>query len=177
MGRQFVRLEVLLSASVLDSRASGTILLRTWRSAAVYLYPRTSIRYECTHQLLQGLFMRRVSFLVGLIAFVGGCAGETRIVTKTVKIETVQTCRVTTRPMKQSTFCRHVKYCHQLSCAEAYFRYTACRQTERDGGTAGRKNGVPCQAACGKDALQMADRIRQNPFELPMVTTRTCTQS
>lgn len=110
-------------------------------------------------------------FLVSVV--ISGCAFEppppptVRTVVKTVAGPA--TCK---RPMTMQEYCgMGEKACPTIAtCGEAYYRYTTCGEVERDGGTAGEKNGVPCQRLCGMDAMEMAATIRRElPFSPPMV--------
>jgi hypothetical protein len=78
--------------------------------------------------------------------------------------------------------CRHPKHCYQIdTCAEAYYRYTVCRDTSLDR----NDDGVPCSrelrggSGCSRDskAFEMANRIRAQPFVVPTKEEKSCTRT
>ena len=123
----------------------------------------------------------RLVVCVALVA--SGCAFDpppapivrTKVVTKIVPGPPVtefkaRTCRIKTLAETKDEFCKREKTCPLITtCGEAYYRYTHCREFERDGGVAGPMNGIPCQKLCGRTALEMAEKIRaEPPFSPPM---------
>lgn len=106
------------------------------------------------------------------LLLMASCAPEptTRVVTKT------RHCTTTIAPMSHNEFCRVELRCDVVtSCGEAYYRYTACDEWKRDGGVAGERNGIPCQKLCGKNAMEMATRIKgEAPFTPPMRKVTAC---
>jgi hypothetical protein len=89
----------------------------------------------------------------------------------------MRTCAITLRPMSKEEFCSQgQKDCSSITRGEAFYRFTVCGESERDGGIAGKKNGVPCQNACGNDTLDMVKKLRSEmPFSPPLVpTARLC---
>lgn len=64
--------------------------------------------------------------------------------------------------LQASDICHPKKYCTQIkTCAEAYYRYTACADLalDRDG------DGVPCETMCGKTISSMNARKEAEPFD------------
>src|SRR5262245_37440858 len=122
--------------------------------------------------------LRVLSALAAAVLFAAGCSHSDRettapVRTKIVKAEKTRTCTTTVRP--DPAFCAKEKLCPAIqTCAEAYFRYTVCREIERDGGVAGDRNGIPCQNLCGKTALTMAAAIRAQPFSPPTQSETVC---
>jgi hypothetical protein len=112
------------------------------------------------------------------VLLVAGCAHSDReaaapVQREIVKVEKTRTCTTTIRP--DPAFCPAEKFCPAIkTCGEAYYRYTACREIERDGGTAGERNGIPCQNLCGETALTMADAIRAQSFSPPTRSETVC---
>jgi hypothetical protein len=109
--------------------------------------------------------------------FVSGCAVDPRLATRSVTAFKPRTCTVTMRPMTNQEFCGlGEKACSQIAtCGEAYYRYTTCKEIERDGGVIGERNGIPCQNVCGNTPLVMAAKIRSElPFSPPLKVLKTC---
>jgi hypothetical protein len=126
--------------------------------------------------------MLRVALVLSAaVLFVAGCAHSDRetaapVRNKTAKVEKARACTTTLRP--DPAFCATEGRCrHIKTCAEAYYRYTVCREIERDGGVAGDRNGIPCQNLCGKTALTMANAIRAQPFTPPTRSETVCSPS
>jgi hypothetical protein len=121
--------------------------------------------------------LRVVSALAAAVLFIAGCAHSNHETTtpprsKTAGVKT-RTCTTTIKP--DAAFCSAEKFCPAIkTCAEAHYRYTVCREIERDGGTAGDRNGIPCQNLCGKTALTMANAIRAQPFSPPTRSETVC---
>lgn len=112
---------------------------------------------------------------VCIVVILSGCAVEPPA-PKLVAVFKQRTCTITIRPMSKSEFCRTPKSCPDIStCGEAYYRYTMCREIERDGGVAGSRNGIPCEKMCGRTALEMAAKISgESPFSPPMKSEAVC---
>lgn len=122
------------------------------------------------------------------VLLMAGCATSTppapvakRAAPAQTKIVTVkQTCVTTTKPANS---CAQPKPCSMIeTCAEAYYRFTVCKDRSLDDGPLGERaanktdqsNGIPCERKCGRDAVTMADRIRAQPFSPPMHAETTC---
>ena len=98
--------------------------------------------------------------------------------TKIVKVG--QTCTTTLEP---ENICAHPRHCYEVkSCAEAYYRFTVCKDLSLDDSPLGKDvphkpgqpNGIPCEKQCGRDALTMADRIREQPFSPRQLSVTVC---
>jgi hypothetical protein len=101
-----------------------------------------------------------------------GCATDAprepmarRVVSAQTKIVTVkQRCTTT---IKTEDICAKPQPCYLIeTCAEAYYRYTVCKDLSLDGGSGYPRNGIPCQKLCSEkaQALEMANKIIERPF-------------
>jgi hypothetical protein len=91
--------------------------------------------------------------------------GSRRVVSAQTNIVTVkQRCTTT---IKTEDICAKPKPCYLIeTCAEAYYRYTVCKDLSLDGGSGYPRNGIPCQKLCSEkaQALEMANKIIERPF-------------
>jgi hypothetical protein len=96
--------------------------------------------------------------------------------TKVVSTENRRKCATIIAPLNKANFCATPRDCPAITtCGEAYYRYTTCGEVDRDGGVAGKHNGIPCEKLCGKTALEMAEKIRSEPpFSPPAQMTTVC---
>jgi hypothetical protein len=121
---------------------------------------------------LGGLNVRVLPSLVSGVSvlFLYGCATDAppepvakraapaRPIVVTVK----ERCTTTIKP---ENICAQPKPYYKIeTCAEAYYRYTVCKDLSLDGGKGYPRNGYPCQDKCSKDALTMVDKIIERPF-------------
>jgi hypothetical protein len=125
--------------------------------------------------------MVRVAVALAAALIVAGCASTGGEVTGAITSAAdrpkhakaaIQKCTTT---VHESDVCRFPKTCPSiLTCAEANYRLTACGHLWLDGGSKGR-NGIPCEAVCGRDEKTMAERIAARPFTPPAHSqTKTC---
>jgi hypothetical protein len=127
--------------------------------------------------------MRALIISGALALIVAGCAigaQHERGVERSSARATIEKRRICTitKSIDAAAFCKTPKRCPEIdTCAEAYFRYTTCKEWPRDGGVAGKPNGIPCEKRCGRTALAMARKIRERPFLPPMRTTEICDAS
>ena len=122
---------------------------------------------------------------VGAVLLTSGCvfdAPRERVQTKLV----VQKQRCTTTIGSEEVCGGVRKTCAQISsCAEAYYRLTACKDLSLDAmplgpqvpPADGRPNGIPCERLCGTNALMMAERIRSQPFSPPTNAKTVCNRA
>jgi hypothetical protein len=120
-----------------------------------------------------GEVMLRVALALAAALIVAGCAttgseatGSTTSAADRPKQAKapIQNCTTT---VHESGVCRVPMNCPQIAtCGEANYRLTTCGHRWLDGGPKGR-NGIPCQAVCGRDAKTMSERIAAKPFSPP----------
>jgi hypothetical protein len=113
--------------------------------------------------------LRVVPALAAAVLFVTGCAHSDR--EATAPVEKVRVCTVTINPAR---VCGAPKNCPQIAtCSEANYRFRKCGHRWLDGD----RNGVPCQATCGRDAQTMAERMAaERPFSPAPEAGRECRQ-
>jgi hypothetical protein len=121
------------------------------------------------------------TIVLGVFVIVPGCTTyappEPQARRTAIKIVR-QTCTITTKPPYNA--CAK-KTCVEIkTCAEVYYRYTVCGDTELDGGRMfdskprWEPNGVPCKDKC-ENALNMAREIREHPYTVPTTQEKVCT--
>jgi hypothetical protein len=141
---------------------------------------RRSLRRYADHLRLQwvwGQFMFRVVLAAATAVIVVGCASTadreaTASATATGSVQAAQVQKCTTT-INVSDSCREPKNCPAIrTCAEANYRLTVCGHRWLDG--VPTRNGIPCEAICGRDHKTMADRIAARPFSPPSQTKTDC---